>query len=200
MLGGEQMNNEGRKNFARAGYTATAEYCPKKSCSIARALARLGNATDVDFVLALNITLSKFHSWKCEHPEFAQATKVTTTVNIEGMERAMLKCALGFSYQTSKVITTREGPIVRRVAVHAPPNVEALEFLLPVRLPQLYGSETVEGPFDRLLKDFDKRKPSSPAAQSVASNEPVVSVESLDDEICRVAHLMACLWAHLKPK
>jgi hypothetical protein len=62
-------------------------------------------------------------------------------------------------------------------------------------MPRLYGAETAEGPFDRFLKDLEKRKRSTPAVEPVVSNQPVVSKEPLDDEICRVAYVIACLWA-----
>ena len=71
------------KNFATADHTGTADYCSEKSCSIAAALARLGNATDAYFLLALNTTLPEFRSWKREHPEFAEAVRATPTPVIQ---------------------------------------------------------------------------------------------------------------------
>jgi hypothetical protein len=74
--------------------------------------------------------------------------------------------------------------VVRRVMVHAPPSVSALEFLLPARMPRLYGAEAARET-SWLWKALNEQKPAPTAT----------SDELLDEEICRVAHVMARLCA-----
>jgi hypothetical protein len=130
-------------------------YCAEKSCRIAGALARLGNATDTDIAAALGIGISDFRLWKDTQPEFAQALKTPPSFSDSAVERAVLRTALGYSYTTEKLIETREGGVVRSLTIHVPPNVEALEFLLRARLPRLYGAEVAKGPFDYLFDTLE---------------------------------------------
>ena len=174
------------ENFAMTGYRSTADYCPETSCRIATALARLGNATDIDFGPALGISIPEFHAWKRKHPEFAQAVKAPPAASDDTVKRSLLRSALGFDYKTKKVISTREGVFVRTITKHHSPDVEALDDVLRVRLPRRYGAEAAMSPFERMLQRFAKQEP---PAQAAASEETV------DDEICRVAYVMSRLWA-----
>jgi len=174
------------RNFATAGFKGTEAYDPESSCRIAAALARLGNATDIDFAQALGVSIPTFQMWKRTHREFAEASKTAPDRCHAAVERALLRCALGFDYKTEKVINTREGAFVRAINKHYPPNVEALAFILPVRLPQLYGAAPATNIFEQFLQRTSKDAPQSQAA---------ASDETLDDADCRLACVMTRLLA-----
>jgi len=174
------------ENFATPGVKYTGAYNPESGCRIAAALAGLGNATDVDFAQALGVSIPTFEMWKRTHREFAKAIETAPDRCDAAVERTLLRCALGFDYKTEKVINTREGPFVRAVNKHYPPNVEALAFILPVRLPQLYGAAAATNIFEQFLRRNTK---DAPPSQVTASDE------TLDDEILRVAYVMSRLLA-----
>ena len=166
-----------------------AAYCSEKCCKIASALAQLGNATDADIAEALGVDLSTLHSWKVTYPEFAEALKASPGFSDAAVARSLLKCALGYSYATEKFIYTREGGAVRSVKRHYPPNVEALEFLLRAHMPRLYKQrpKPTKNPIPEWMKSaFEDPKPDAKITQAE---------KLLDDEICRVANVMARLWA-----
>lgn len=167
-----------------------ADYHPESCCRIATALAQLGNAADVDFCLALGINLPTFHSWRRVYPEFARAIEAPTTMSTDAIERSLLRSALGFDYNTDKVIRTREGEFVRTITKHHPPDINALEFALRARLPERYGTRPATEAFARTLFLLIKR---ITPAQTAASEDTVG--DGVSDEICRVAYVMSGLSA-----
>ena len=174
------------RDFRRSGLNDAAGYHAEISCRIAAALARLGNATDADFLIALGISLPKFYSWRQMYPEFARAVEAPPAVSVEAVERGLLQSALGFDYKTDKVIRTREGEFVRAITRHQPPDVDALEFALRGRLPKRYVTEAAAQPLARELQRCIER---NPPAQRAATDE------TAGDEICRVAYVMSRLGA-----
>jgi hypothetical protein len=95
----EQKHNvntlRGGKDPATGRHDATASYHVEKCRRIAAALARLGNANEVEFALALGISIPTFHLWKREHPEFTEALETPPEASTVGFERSLLRCALG---------------------------------------------------------------------------------------------------------
>lgn len=86
---------------------------------------------------------STLYEWKKKHPEIAEALKKGKAVVDIQVENALLKRALGYDYEESRIemVTGRDGrEIVKNVTYrkHSPPNVTAAIFWLKNRMPEKY--------------------------------------------------------------
>ena len=137
-------------------------------------MARMG-ATAAEVSEALGISVPTFHEWRRTHSEFSDALKsrpnvfdkARPEVNDAAVERAMIKCALGFNCITEKIVRTRMGGVVRAHSVYKPPSVRVAHFMLRARMPALYGRRR-ENPSDssflKALTLFNKSVANAPYA------------------------------------
>ncbi len=111
-------------------------------------LARRG-LTDAEIAKHLKISEKLFHTWKHKHPEIVQPLKEGKDFVDDLVEGSLLKRALGFDFEESKVVIeprtfVKDGGVVetRQVAIktetvvkHVAPDVTAQIFWLKNRRP-----------------------------------------------------------------
>lgn len=86
--------------------------------------------TDKEIADVLGVAQSTFYLWRHEFPEFAAALKVGKEAADDRVERALYQRAVGYSFESEKVMQF-EGEVVRADTVeHIPPDVKAAEYWL----------------------------------------------------------------------
>ena len=180
--GPEPLGSGADPNDASAGAEYYA-YRGEASCKIASALARIG-ATAGDISEALGISVATFNAWRRTYREFSEALKAQPEVSDAAVERAMIRCALGFNYTTEKLVPTRMGAVVRAHSVHVPPSIDAAHFMLRAKMPAAYGKRRERPPTHAFLSWL--------TAQNSKSETRDIRCP---EEICRVLRTMARLGA-----
>lgn len=99
-------------------------------------LAREGY-TDEDIAERLGIGIRTLYDWKKKYPQFSQALKENKEYFDNKVEEALLKRALGFEYEETEIIATKEGKTskVKKTKKVIPPDVTAIIFWLKNRQP-----------------------------------------------------------------
>ena len=98
-------------------------------------LCRAG-AIDRDLAAAFDVNISTIDRWKLEHEEFAKAVTVAKEVANDRVEASLFARAVGYSFNSEKIVTTKDD--VHRVPVveHCPPDVTAQRWFLSNRRPE----------------------------------------------------------------
>src|SRR5262249_18267510 len=96
--------------------------------SEARKLCKLG-ATDRDLADFFEVATSTIWRWQVQHKGFCSALRVGKAEADERVVRALYQRAVGYSYDSEKVMLSREGAVIRAQFVeHCPPDVGAIKF------------------------------------------------------------------------
>ncbi len=98
----------------------------------------LAGATNRDLADAFEVGHSTIDNWLQKQPEFAQAVKRGRVVADGAVARALHSRAIGYSYETRRVVFNQGEPVVLRQTVHKPPDVRAAIFWLRNRCPQYW--------------------------------------------------------------
>ncbi len=99
----------------------------------------LAGATNRDLADAFEVGHSTIDNWLQKQPEFAQAVKRGRVVADGAVARALHSRAIGYSYETTRVVFNQGEPVVLRQTVHKPPDVRAAIFWLRNRQPRQWG-------------------------------------------------------------
>src|SRR5262249_55666763 len=101
---------------------------------IARAMAKLG-ATDYEIAEELCVVTSTVWRWRSKHPDFCSALIEGKDFFDDRVERALAQKAVGYTYNSEKVMQF-EGQVVRAdIVEHIPPDVSAIKLWLSNRRP-----------------------------------------------------------------
>ena len=100
----------------------------------ALALCKLG-AIDRDLSEALGVNLSTISAWRLSYPDFAEACALGKAQSDDRVESSLFQRAVGYSFDSEKIVTTKDA--VHRVPVveHVPPDVTAARHWLANRRP-----------------------------------------------------------------
>lgn len=119
----------GRPTDFRAEYVQQAE----KLCVL--------GATDEDIANFFEVDVRTIYRWKHAHEEFCQALKAGKEVADARVERSLYNRAVGYTYDSEKVVTVaqgnNQGSVIERVPIkeHVPPDTTAGIFWLKNRRP-----------------------------------------------------------------
>lgn len=93
--------------------------------------------TDEDIAENLGIGIRTLYDWKKKYPQFSQALKENKDYFDNKVEEALLKRALGYEYEETEIIATKEGRSskVKKTKKIIPPDVTAIIFWLKNRQP-----------------------------------------------------------------
>ena len=93
--------------------------------------------TDEDIAESLGIGIRTLYDWKKKYPQFSQALKENKDYFDNKVEEALLKRALGYEYEETEIIATKEGKSskVKKTKKTIPPDVTAIIFWLKNRQP-----------------------------------------------------------------
>ncbi len=96
----------------------------------------LAGATNRDLADTFEVGHSTIDNWLQKQPEFAQSVKRGRVLADGAVARGLYSRAVGYSYETTRVVFNRGEPVVLRQTVHKPPDVRAAIFWLRNRRPQ----------------------------------------------------------------
>src|SRR5690554_393026 len=95
--------------------------------------------TDEQIAHNIGIAVGTLYDWKNRFPEFSEALKKGKEVVDIQVENALLKRALGYEYEETKVIVETDGrKRVERIKKHVLPDVTAQIFWLKNRRPGVW--------------------------------------------------------------
>jgi hypothetical protein len=124
----KQKTKPGRPSKYRASYATQAEK-----------LCRLGATTSelADFFGAHTRTVEV---WAAKHEAFCRAIKVGKAAADDRVERSLFQRAIGYSFETIKILGTAGGKKVNKVPFtqHVPPSTSACIFWLKNRRPEAW--------------------------------------------------------------
>lgn len=118
------MSQRGRPTKYVAAYAAQAEK-----------LTRLG-ATDLDVADFFQVTISTIYLWKHTHPRFSEALKRGKDEMDNAVETSLLRRALGYSHDATKIMQNNGEALEVPYIEHHPPDVTACIFWLKNRRPK----------------------------------------------------------------
>ena len=96
-------------------------------------MARIG-MIDKDMAVQLGISVSTFHKWKQDFPEFAEALKRGKEEPNEKVVSALYQRAIGYAHAEDKIMHYMGEPIIIPTIKHYPPDTSACIFWLCNRL------------------------------------------------------------------
>lgn len=101
--------------------------------------------TDEQIAHNIGISTSTLYEWKNRFPELKEALKKGKEVVDLQVENALLKRALGYDYEETKIIVEADGKKrVERVKKHIPPDITAQIFWLKNRTTKWSNRDKVE--------------------------------------------------------
>ena len=100
----------------------------------------LAGATNQELADGFDVGHSTIDNWLRKHPEFAQAVRNGRDLADGQVARGLYTRALGYDYETTRVVLHRGEPVSVRQTVHRPPDVRACIFWLRNRRPQQWGA------------------------------------------------------------
>lgn len=116
------------------------EYDPS-ICSEVMALCAQG-ATDEEVASHIKISVRTLYYWKSKHPEFLQALNLGKEACDERVERSLYNRAVGYTYDSVKVLQNAGVPLIVPVKEHVPPDVGAAKLWLINRRPDKWADIT----------------------------------------------------------
>lgn len=100
-------------------------------------------ATDNEIYTRLGISETSFYKYKRKHAEFAEALKRGKEVVDTEVENALLKRALGFTYEETTTEIADDGTTkTKTVTKQALPDNTSMVFWLKNRMPELWRDKT----------------------------------------------------------
>jgi len=118
-------------------------YDPERTPKLAKALAREGR-TDVEIADLLGLSERVIYNWKKRYPAFVQALNAGKSPVDDSVENALLKRALGFEVEDTKVIGRSDGhggvkaEKVEKTKKQVSPDTTACIFWLKNRRPGVW--------------------------------------------------------------
>lgn len=131
-----------------SGYDAS--FHPRK----AKKLCEMG-AVDSDLADYFDVTIATINHWKLEHEEFFASIKVAKAPADERVKRSLYNRAVGYTYETKKIINTPGGIVEVPDQVHVPPDTTAQQFWLRNRCKDEFRDKqetALTGPNDGPIK------------------------------------------------
>ena len=112
------------------------KYNASLSPKLAFFLARKG-ATLAEMGQELGVSIRTVENWMDQHPEFKEAIQRGKSSDVEAVESALLKLALGFTFTEEKIVGNQpENREIIKIQKYLPPNVNAIRFYLTNRKPE----------------------------------------------------------------
>lgn len=87
-------------------------------------------ATDKEVAELLGVTDRTVRTWKHRYPEFDEALKVGKDAADDRVERALYQRAVGYSFDSVKVMQNNGIPVMAEFVEHLPPDIQAAMYWL----------------------------------------------------------------------
>lgn len=125
---GKKPDPEARRAGRPPKYQASFSEQAKKLCDL--------GATNVDLADFFGVNIRTVDRWLAEHEEFCRAVNETRAFSDERVERRLYERAMGYAFDSEKVMAVK-GEVVRvPTREHVPPDVTAMIFWLKNRRPK----------------------------------------------------------------
>jgi hypothetical protein len=112
---------------------------------VATKLCRLG-AVDREIAEFFGVAESTLNLWKLKHPEFSESLKAGKDAFDERVERALGNRAVGYTFDSEKIMQFEGGVIRAKTVEHVPPDVTAAIFWLKNRRRDRWGEKPLQPP------------------------------------------------------
>ena len=106
----------------------------------------LAGATNQELADGFGVAHSTIDNWLRKHSEFAQAVKRGGALADGKVAHGLYSRAVGYTYETTRVVLYKGEPVVLPYTVHKPPDVRAGTFWLRNRRPDQWGDPWRDGP------------------------------------------------------
>ena len=90
----------------------------------------LAGATNRDLAETFEVGHSTIDNWLHKHPEFAQAVRRGRALADGKVAHGLYSRAVGYSYETTRVVLCKGEPVALQQTAHKPPDVRAAIFWL----------------------------------------------------------------------
>ncbi len=130
-------------------------YDPNTTPQLVRWMARSG-LTEVEIATELGINPSTLTRWKQRHPALVEALNESRNFVDSLVEDALLKRALGYEYEETKMVATQDGKTrrVEKTKKSVVPDVTAQIFWLKNRQPERWRDKPQPDTDDDPLKEL----------------------------------------------
>lgn len=103
--------------------------------AVAKAMCQLG-ATDADLAAELDVDTSTIWRWRSKHRAFGAALKAGKDLADDRVERALYQRAVGYSYDSLKIMAHEGRSFEHAYTEHVPPDPGAAKLWLTNRRPK----------------------------------------------------------------
>ena len=145
---------------------------------IARRMCAQG-ATRADLADRFGVTINTIVAWQFEYEEFSASCRQGREAADDRVEQSFYERAVGYTYDSEKLLVVRGEVVRERVREHVPPEPRAAEFWLRNRRPdrwrdakQLETRVADDDPLFSYLKSIDGR-----VMRPVEQHKPALAVE-----------------------
>ena len=109
-------------------------YNPDVHPKVAKAMCAKG-ATISELANAFGVCIATIWNWKVTYPEFTESYRLGLEAAIDRVERSVFERAVGYTFDSVKVMMCNGAPVKVRYLKHIPPDPRAGEFWLTNRRP-----------------------------------------------------------------
>lgn len=157
------MDEPEEQSAPRSNAGRPTDYDPE-FCKVAYEMAQ-GGATDFEIAQELGIAEATLYRWKSKHPEFRESLKLGKESADDRVERSLYHRAIGYSYQSVKILQNQGAPVVVPYVEHVPPDTGAATLWLTNRRGDQWRSKqavehggTIETKDVSELSDLDRAR------------------------------------------
>lgn len=133
-LDGQEKSNAGRPSKFRPEYVERV-----------RRLCESG-AVDREIAQAFGVAESTLYEWKHRYPDFSEAMKPGKELADDRVERALFNRAVGYSFDSEKIMQFEGDPVRVPCVEHVPPDVTAARIWLENRRRDKWGPKVQTAP------------------------------------------------------
>ena len=123
-------------------------------CEQAHTLAQQG-ATDREIAQHLGVNQATYYRWRNSHPEFREAIRLGKEGADQRVESALYHRAVGYTFDSLKILQHDGKPVLVPYAEHVPPDVSAAKMWLTNRKPTEWREKSADDPPPGLNVDID---------------------------------------------
>ena len=109
----------------------------------------LAGATNDDLAQAFDVATRTVDRWLQAHPAFAEAVRRGRLIADGEVAHNLYRRAIGYTYETSRVLLSDGAPVSVPQTIHRPPDVRACIFWLRNRRPQQWAESRPAPPHER---------------------------------------------------
>lgn len=159
-----------REEGEESGMGRPTEYSPDFCDIAADACAR--GATLYELAELLGVTRMTIHRWRLQHKEFCDAISIGKSFADQRVEESLYERAVGYSYNSVKIMQNEGTPVIVPYVAHVPPDVAAIKHWLANRQPKKWRADPADVVGDLGAAFLGALKAITPPPGDVGSESP----------------------------